>query len=63
MDMAACKMAGTNSNKDMGTVSLSLVSFDKMRFYMQHTDVCNAGSIDQSKVRIAVFRRLCSASA
>ena len=52
-----------NSNKDIGTVRFSLVSFDKVRFCMQPTDVCDAGSSNQLKVRIAVVRRLCSASA
>ena len=66
MDMTACKMAGTNSNKDMGTVSFSLVSFDKVRFYIQHTDAYDAGSIDQLEMRIAVLMTvitfLCSTS-
>jgi len=63
MDMTACKMAGTNSNKDMGPVSFLLVSFDKVRFYMQNTDIFDAGSIDRLKKRVAVFMTICSALA
>ena len=55
MDMIACKIAGRNSNTAMETVSFSLVSFDKVRFYMQHTDAYDAGSIDQLEMRIAVL--------
>ena len=63
MDMIACKIAGTNSNKDMGTVSFSLVSFDKVRLYMQNTDIFDAGSINRLKKRVAVFMTICSALA
>ena len=62
MDMIACKIAGRNSNTAMETVSFSLVSFDKVRFYIQHTDAYDAGSIDLLKMRIAVFMAVCSAS-
>ena len=62
MDMIACKIAGRNSNTAMETVSFSLVSFDKVRFYIQHTDAYDAGSIDLLKMRIAVFMTVCSAS-
>ena len=45
MDITACEMAGRNSSKEMGIVSFSLMSYDKVRVYMKYTEFSDAGPI------------------
>ena len=63
MDMTACEMAGTNSNKDNGDSEFFTNAIRQGEILHITTDVYDAGPIDQLKMRIAVFMTVRSALA